>query len=83
MQYVSPITTYIQIADTDPSVTFTGQLSDVSQVEKFELSEEAYTQRNGNSTLAYLTPFSQAFSCRHGPRIQTTSKTRTFRGEAR
>ena len=40
----------IQIVDTDPSITFTGQLSDVSQVEKFELSEEAYAQRNGNLT---------------------------------
>ena len=40
--------TCLQIADTNPSVTFTGQLSDVSQVEKFELSEEAYAQRNGN-----------------------------------
>ena len=47
-QRVSPMTTYIQIADTNPSITFTGQLSDVSQVEKFELSEEAYAQRNGN-----------------------------------
>lgn len=43
--------TGIKITDTNPSVTFTGQLSDVSQVEKFELSEEAYAQRNGNSTL--------------------------------
>ena len=45
--------TCIQIADTNPSVTFTGQLSDVSQVEKFELSEEAYAQRNGSSRLIY------------------------------
>ena len=51
VQCVSQITTCVQIADTNPSVTFTGQLSDVSQVEKFELSEEAYAQRNGNSTL--------------------------------
>jgi len=47
-QCASPITTYNQIADTNPSVTFTGQLSDVSQVEKFELSAEAYAQRSGN-----------------------------------
>ena len=48
---ISPITTSIQIADTNPSISFTGQLSDVSQVEKFELSEEAYAQRNGKSSL--------------------------------
>ena len=46
----SPTTACIQIADTNPSITFTGQLSDVSQVEKFELSEEAYAQRSGNYT---------------------------------
>lgn len=45
---VSQITACIQVADTNPSATFTGKLSDVSQVEKFELSEEAYAQRNGN-----------------------------------
>lgn len=44
----------IQITDTNPSATFTGQLSDVSQVEKFELSEEAYAQRNGNSVNYYI-----------------------------
>jgi len=43
---------FLRIADTNPSVTFTGQLSDVSQVEKFELSGEAYAQRN-DTVLAY------------------------------
>jgi len=43
---------FLKITDTNPSVTFTGQLSDVSQVEKFELSEEAYAQRN-DTVLAY------------------------------
>ena len=52
--YVSPMTMGIQITDTNPSATFTGQLSDVSQVEKFELSEEAYAQRNGNSVNYYI-----------------------------
>jgi tubulin-folding cofactor B len=51
--HTPPITTYFQITDTNPSVTFTGQLSDVSQVEKFELSEEAYAQRNGNVALTH------------------------------
>jgi len=52
-RYASPITMCIQIADTNPSITFTGQLSDVSQVEKFELSEEAYAQRNGNLVFTF------------------------------
>ncbi|KAF9646315.1 hypothetical protein BDM02DRAFT_3171848 [Thelephora ganbajun] len=43
---------FLKIIDTNPSVTLTGQLSDVSQVEKFELSEEAYAQRN-DTVLAY------------------------------
>jgi len=43
---------FLKVTDTNPSVTFTGQLSDVSQVEKFELSEEAYAQRN-DTVLAY------------------------------
>ncbi|KAL4072848.1 CAP Gly-rich domain-containing protein [Scleroderma yunnanense] len=42
----------IQVIDTNPSTSFTGQLSDVSQVEKFELSEEAYAQRT-DTVLAY------------------------------
>lgn len=36
-----------QVVDTNPSTSFTGQLTDTSQVEKFELSEEAYAQRQG------------------------------------
>ncbi|KIJ65424.1 hypothetical protein HYDPIDRAFT_87910 [Hydnomerulius pinastri MD-312] len=42
----------ILVVDTNPSTSFTGQLSDVSQVEKFELSDEAYAQRT-DSVLAY------------------------------
>ncbi|KAG1799591.1 CAP Gly-rich domain-containing protein [Suillus variegatus] len=42
----------IKIIDTNPSTSFTGQLSDVSQVEKFELSDDAYAQRT-DSVLAY------------------------------
>ncbi|KAG2057518.1 hypothetical protein BDR06DRAFT_1005141 [Suillus hirtellus] len=38
--------------DTNPSTSFMGQLSDVSQVEKFELSDDAYAQRT-DSVLAY------------------------------
>lgn len=46
----SPFTEcYSQVEDTNPSVTFTGQLTDVSAVEKFELSEEQYAQRQGKA----------------------------------
>lgn len=36
-----------QVIDTNPATSFTGQLGDTSQVDKFELSEEAYAQRQG------------------------------------
>jgi len=42
----------LNVEDTNPATSFTGQLTDVSQVEKFELSEEAYAQRT-DSVLAY------------------------------
>ncbi|KZT00597.1 uncharacterized protein LAESUDRAFT_732197 [Laetiporus sulphureus 93-53] len=42
----------LKITDTNPSTSFTGQLSDVSQVQKFELSESEYAQRQ-DTVLAY------------------------------
>ncbi|KAH0836809.1 CAP Gly-rich domain-containing protein [Lanmaoa asiatica] len=39
-----------QVIDTNPATSFTGQLSDVSQVEKFELSDDAYAKRTGRTT---------------------------------
>jgi tubulin-specific chaperone B len=36
-----------QVGDTNPSTSFTGQLTDVSQVDKFELTDQDYAQRNG------------------------------------
>ncbi|TFY82551.1 hypothetical protein EWM64_g1462 [Hericium alpestre] len=42
----------LKVEDTNPSVTFTGQLTDVSAVEKFELSDELYAKRT-DSVLAY------------------------------
>ncbi|EIM86925.1 uncharacterized protein STEHIDRAFT_121754 [Stereum hirsutum FP-91666 SS1] len=42
----------IKVEDTDPSTTFTGQLTDVSAVDKFELTPEQYAQRQ-DSVLAY------------------------------
>lgn len=40
-----------KVVDLNPSISLTGQLSDVSQVEKFELSSEAYAQRQGERKL--------------------------------
>ena len=46
-----PCLNYVrQVEDTNPSTTFTGQLTDFSGVEKFELSEEQYAQRQGRRT---------------------------------
>lgn len=42
----------LKVDDLNPSVSFTGQLSDLSQVDKFELSDEAYAERQ-DSVLAY------------------------------
>lgn len=42
----------LKVIDTNPSTSFTGQLSDTSQVEKFELSDEAYAKRT-DTVLAY------------------------------
>jgi len=42
----------LKVEDLNPSMSFTGQLSDVSQVEKFELSDEIYAERQ-DSVLAY------------------------------
>ncbi|KAI0050983.1 hypothetical protein FA95DRAFT_1535402 [Auriscalpium vulgare] len=42
----------LKVEDTNPSVSFTGQLTDVSAVEKFELTEEQYAARQ-DSVLAY------------------------------
>ncbi|VDC05024.1 unnamed protein product [Peniophora sp. CBMAI 1063] len=43
---------WIKVEDTNPSVTFTGQLTDYSGVDKFELTEEQYAARQ-DSVLAY------------------------------
>ncbi|KAJ3483663.1 hypothetical protein NLI96_g6166 [Meripilus lineatus] len=42
----------LKVVDTNPSTSFTGQLTDVSQVEKFELTENEYAQRQ-DTVLAY------------------------------
>lgn len=41
------ITTVTKVIDKNPSATFTGQLTDVAQVEKFELTESEYAKRQG------------------------------------
>ncbi|KAJ4474898.1 tubulin-folding cofactor B [Lentinula aciculospora] len=42
----------LKVDDLNPSASYTGQLTDVSQVEKFELSDAAYAERK-DSVLAY------------------------------
>ncbi|KAH9940757.1 CAP Gly-rich domain-containing protein [Epithele typhae] len=42
----------LKVDDLNPSVSFTGQLTDTSQVDKFELSPEEYEQRQ-DTVLAY------------------------------
>ncbi|KAL6297829.1 CAP Gly-rich domain-containing protein [Sparassis latifolia] len=42
----------LKITDLNPATSFTGQLSDVSQVEKFELSEGEYAKRQ-DTVLSY------------------------------
>ncbi|PFH50928.1 hypothetical protein AMATHDRAFT_143774 [Amanita thiersii Skay4041] len=42
----------LKVEDSNPSASFTGQLTDVSHVEKFELSEAEYAKRT-DSVLAY------------------------------
>jgi len=42
----------LKVVDTNPSTTFTGQLTDLSGVEKFELTEDQYALRQ-DSVLAY------------------------------
>ncbi|KAI0272584.1 CAP Gly-rich domain-containing protein [Gloeopeniophorella convolvens] len=42
----------LKVVDTNPSLTFTGQLTDLSGVDKFELSDEQYALRQ-DSVLAY------------------------------
>jgi tubulin-folding cofactor B len=37
----------IKVDDSNPSATFTGQLTDFTNVEKFEITEEEYAQRRG------------------------------------
>jgi len=43
---------FLKIEDTNPATSFTGQLTDVSQVEKFELTPEEYAERQ-DTVLAY------------------------------
>jgi hypothetical protein len=36
-----------KVIDTNPSISFTGQLHDTTGVDKFELTSEEYAQRQG------------------------------------
>ncbi|KAK7445138.1 hypothetical protein VKT23_015006 [Stygiomarasmius scandens] len=42
----------LKVEDLNPSISFTGQLTDVSQVDKFEISDAEYAKRT-DSVLAY------------------------------
>ncbi|KAG6872899.1 hypothetical protein C0995_005305 [Termitomyces sp. Mi166 len=42
----------LRVGDTNPSVSFTGQMTDISQVDKFELTPEEYARRQ-DTVLAY------------------------------
>ncbi|KAJ7089808.1 tubulin-folding cofactor B [Mycena belliarum] len=42
----------LKVDDTNPSTSFTGQLTDVTQVDKFELTDSAYAERT-DTVLAY------------------------------
>lgn len=42
----------LKVQDLNPSASFTGQLTDVSQVDKFELTDQEYAQRR-DTVLAY------------------------------
>ncbi|KAG6886787.1 hypothetical protein C0992_002372 [Termitomyces sp. T32_za158] len=42
----------LRVVDTNPSSSFTGQMTDVSQVDKFELTPEEYARRQ-DTVLAY------------------------------
>jgi len=46
-----------EVTDTNPATTFTGQLTDVSQVEKFEISQEEYAKRQGNPERLHINPY--------------------------
>ena len=48
--------------DTNPSTSFTGQLTDVSQVEKFELTEDEYAQRQGMLPCPQWSPYANSNS---------------------
>lgn len=48
--------------DTNPSTSFTGQLTDVSQVEKFELTENEYAQRQGMLPFLEWSPYANSNS---------------------
>jgi len=68
----------IQVVDSNPSITLTGQLTDLTGLEKFELSDEQYALRQGVSQIRpsivrVLMP------CRLGPCIQTTPQSGPFR----
>ncbi|KAJ7780287.1 tubulin-folding cofactor B [Mycena maculata] len=60
----------LKVDDTNPSTSLTGQLTDVTQVEKFELSDTAYAERT-DTVLAYKQRNKVG---RFAPKDETSSK---------
>lgn len=73
-----------KVTDTNPVGAFlAGQFSDVSQVEKFEISEQEYARRQGWTHLTHLFTFGYSdglypLTFRYAPRIQAAQQARTF-----
>ncbi|KAJ7623637.1 tubulin-folding cofactor B [Roridomyces roridus] len=60
----------LKVDDTNPSVSLTGQLTDVTQVDKFELTDTEYAQRT-DTVLAYKQRNKVG---RFAPKDETTAK---------
>jgi hypothetical protein len=61
----------MKVMDTNPSTSFTGQLTDVSQVDKFELTPEEYAKRQGKTHYSNNIMYIIISLHRHCPCLQT------------
>lgn len=73
-----------KVTDTNPvGASLAGQFSDVSQVEKFEISEQEYARRQGSTVLAHLfsigySDYLYSWTFRYTPRIQAAQQARAL-----